>query len=155
MLESILALLVLYIPSDVRVENISQKYCDILHINWQYTEWTMERTISKKEIVKLKAKTIYICDWINKRQKRITLIHEFFHFLWHNHLSEEQRIEWIDLHNSSNFKTVDDFARNYGKVNEGEDFATMWEFIFLQKKKSSQTEHFWKKINFIEKILWK
>ena len=91
---------------------------------------------------------------IPKRQIELNIAHELWHHFWYSKLSNSERTEWTKLYNSCNKDSC--FAKVYGKTNEKEDFATVFEKMYdgLRARKT-QDKVLRAKIEFMEKLIKK
>ncbi len=72
---------------------------------------------------------VYLCDnWTNKKEN---LIHETWHYVYWNKLSEKGRQKWIKLFNSSTGSLA--FVSNYAMTNPSEDFAETFKAYYMKE----------------------
>ena len=132
--------------NDVNFEKLPEKICVQEKISWRYTNWD-----SIIRWNKYKAKTIYICKK-DKETMKNTLVHELWHYVWYNKLSEAEKGYWIELNQKS--ETVYDYWREYWMKNYEEDFATLFEYLYNWGNEEFASPILIQKILFIKKIIW-
>ena len=140
MLEKLIAKLV----KEVKIKKLPASYCKRTNISWKYFSDAFSVEVDWEVFDKW---DIWICyAW--KRQTKINIAHELSHHFWHSRLTEKEQNKWIQLFKKS---WDDSFAREYGKTNYKEDFATVFEFIYQEKVASDEVLK--EKVNYLNILI--
>ena len=94
---------------------------------------------------------ITICQTNDINQMRWTLLHELWHFFFHQYLNDEEKEIWAILSQSS---YINDYISVISMINTNEDFAETFKNIYLKNKELNRFKKAY--MNYlINKYLWK
>lgn len=77
-------------------------------------------------------KVIYVCSNYTGKERLVVLVHEMWHYVWFEKLTESQRISY-----ENEWEKGKDFYSEYSKVSVEEWFAE--DFYFVHTKKHKRT----------------
>jgi len=148
--------LILLMWGEVKIKELPVQYCTTSGVTGKYFPDSFSVEIKWQTFNQF---DIWFCKVsknreIPKRQIELNIAHELAHHFWYSKLSANERKQWTKLYNSCSKDSC--FAKVYGKTNEREDFATVFEKMYdgLRAWKT-QDKVLRAKIEFMEKLIKK